>query len=310
MNRETLASKLDDYDKMSYRKYTQKSEMDKAIHTLEGILKGIVIDDAINSKELIELSAWCNTYSHFINCSPMDEIINMISCAIDDGVIDEEEKDDILWLCNTLTTRNLYYDIITSDIQRLQGILHGIIADNYIDDEEIIELRKWINDNNHLLGKYPYDEISSLLNSVLADGKIDDTERNMLKLFFSDFVDKNISSNLNPDELDRLRQEISIQGICALSPQIIIKDKNFCFTGASSRIVRREIADIVTSLGGIFNNNIVKNTDYLVVGDEGNPCWAFSCYGRKVEKAVNMRKEGHKILIVHENDFWDCIKNA
>ncbi|GMA55471.1 hypothetical protein GCM10025857_68280 [Alicyclobacillus contaminans] len=49
------------------------------------------------------------------------------------------------------------------------------------------------------------------------------------------------------------------------------------------------------------------DTDYLVVGDQGNPCWAFSCYGRKVEKAVKLRKQGRRILIIHEVDFWDAL---
>lgn len=37
--------------------------------------------------------------------------------------------------------------------------------------------------------------------------------------------------------------------------------------------------------------------------------WAFSCYGRKVEKAVQLRKDGSQVIIVHENDFGTrCIR--
>jgi hypothetical protein len=57
----------------------------------------------------------------------------------------------------------------------------------------------------------------------------------------------------------------------------------------------------------MFNNNVVKDTNYLVVGNKGNPCWVYSCYGRKVEKAVELRKAGHKIMIIHEDDFWDAV---
>lgn len=35
------------------------------------------------------------------------------------------------------------------------------------------------------------------------------------------------------------------------------------------------------------------------------PCWACSCYGRKVEQVVKLRKEGCRITINHENDFHD-----
>lgn len=56
-----------------------------------------------------------------------------------------------------------------------------------------------------------------------------------------------------------------------------------------------------------FTNNVSKSTDYLVIGAEGNPCWAYACYGRKVEAAVNLRKEGYRIILVHENDFHDAV---
>ncbi|RPI99888.1 MAG: NAD-dependent DNA ligase, partial [Deltaproteobacteria bacterium] len=81
----------------------------------------------------------------------------------------------------------------------------------------------------------------------------------------------------------------------------------FCFTGASSRYKRSELKDIVIRFGGKCTNNVAKFLDYLVIGAEGNPCWAYACYGRKVEAAVKLRKEGHKLLLVHENDFHDAI---
>lgn len=60
-----------------------------------------------------------------------------------------------------------------------------------------------------------------------------------------------------------------------------------------------------------FFNRITKPNaaDFLVVGADGNPCWAFACYGRKVEMAIDYRKQGCKLLIVHENDFWDAARD-
>jgi hypothetical protein len=36
------------YEDMEYRKYTHKSELDKALNTLEGIIKGATMDKNIN----------------------------------------------------------------------------------------------------------------------------------------------------------------------------------------------------------------------------------------------------------------------
>ena len=60
---------------------------------------------------------------------------------------------------------------------------------------------------------------------------------------------------------------------------------------------------------GLVEKNVTDRSDYLVIGSGGNPCWAYSCHGRKVEKAVKMRKQGHPIIIVHESDFWDAIED-
>jgi len=117
-----------------------------------------------------------------------------------------------------------------------------------------------------------------------------------------------MSSNLNSIEIKELRKNINISGLCAIGPTITIPGNLFCFTGKSSKATRKAIADLIISHGGYYHDNVIKETSYLVVGDEGNPCWAFSCYGRKIEKAMNMRKEGHSIMIVHEIDFWDEIK--
>ena len=44
-----------------------------------------------------------------------------------------------------------------------------------------------------------------------------------------------------------------------------------------------------------------------MVGNSGNPCWAYACYGRKIEEAVTLRKAGAKVVIVNETDFWDAV---
>ncbi len=66
---------------------------------------------------------------------------------------------------------------------------------------------------------------------------------------------------------------------------------------------------MISALGGIPTKSLTKKTDYLIVGDNGNQAWAFACYGRKVEKALELRKNGHKISLIHEFDFMDAIED-
>jgi len=304
-----MGAKFEDYDSLAFRKYTSKSEFDKAVHTLEGILKGIVIDSQVNSKELNELKAWCSFYKHYSYYHPFSELIPLIEKNIADDLLDDDEVKDILWLCNQFKTKNLFFDLVTADMQRLQGMLHGILSDNEINLEEVQSLKKWLDENKHLSKAYPYDEIYSLVILALVDGRLSDSEKNILRVFFGEFVDANVSKNIDVDELLKLKKEITLNGICAICPDIEVENRIFCFTGISSRTTRKAFADTIESVGGIYYNSVSRKTNYLVVGNEGNPCWAFSCYGRKVETAVNLRKNGHGILIVHENDLWDSLED-
>lgn len=146
----------------------------------------------------------------------------------------------------------------------------------------------------------------SLVVTVLKDKKVTPDEVKFLTSFFSQFIDSDTKEHLalSPEDLALL----SKKGICSLNPEITIEERCFCFTGKSSKTTRAEIADFITSRGGTFHDNVKKATDYLIIGDEGNPCWAFSCYGRKVEKAIELRKRGSHIMIVSEIDFWDTVE--
>ncbi|MES0490177.1 MAG: BRCT domain-containing protein [Leptospirales bacterium] len=297
------------YDDMEFRKFTYKSEFDKSIHTLEGILTGISLDRQINEVEVSELQIWLSAHSEFNHKQPFKELIPIISEAISDNYLDEEEKKNILWFCENYHADNKFYDSITHDIQVLHGILHGIISDNIISDGEVINLQKWLSDREHLSGCYPYDELNGLLLEILKDGIIDDNERKVLQKFFSEFALIFVDSKINVSLTDTYETPISISGICAADPNIYFSEKVFCFTGKSSRTKRSDLIDIVNSLGGVYVNSISKNTDYLIVGDGGNPAWAYSCYGRKVEEAMEIRKNGSKVIVAHENDFWDAVQD-
>ncbi len=291
-----------------YRIYTSKAEIHKAINTIIGLINGVKIDEHVNQDELSEIINWCNMHRHLSNKVPFSEIIPLIDQALLDHYLDKDEVEDILWVCRNVVKEdefNEFYNSITSTIQQLQGILHGLLADNQLSPVEIDKLNSWIEEHTFLRGTYPFDEVDSLLVSVLADGIITQDEINMLIAYFGNFVDTKISYNINEFDIKTLQNNYSVSGICAVSPEIILEKKTYCFTGTSNKATRKEIADLIQSKGGIFHNSITKKTDYLIVGNDGNPCWAFSCYGRKVEKAMQERKKGSKIIIVHENDFWD-----
>jgi NAD-dependent DNA ligase len=298
--------KYEAYDSMSFKRFTLPQELDKAIHTLEGIITGISIDNIIEAPEIQPLLSWCRQYEYARNKSPFNELIERLEESLKDGVFTEEEQKDILWLCNKITSKNAYYNIVTSDMQRLQGILIGIAADGKIEKAELEALSVWLDEHDSLKSCWPYDEIYSLTTSVLSDHKIDEKEHRFLLAYFNEFLKSSANLLVEPKIDDDLIQ----QGVCAMCPEIQFDNRVFCFTGQSKRASRKELSQKVTELKGFTTPNMRKDVHYLVIGNKGNTCWAFSCYGRKVEEAISLRKQGAKIQLVNENDFWDAVEDA
>lgn len=266
------------------------------------------MDGIVNQKEIQEVKLWVEEQKRYLRFHPYTELIPLLEESVEDGVLDGEEIQDILWFLEKATGDNQFYDMVTSDLQVLQGVLHGILADGVVDENEVKVLSDWMESAEHLQGCYPYDEIYGLLTEVLKDGIVDEDEQELLKAFFAEFVGL---SSLNNFKLNtELKKSVTSLGVCTIDPVIEFNMKNFLFTGHSHRAKRSEFKSIIENGGGIFHNGANKNLNYLIYGASGNQCWAYSCYGRKVERVIQLRKEGFNIQIIHENDFWDAALNA
>lgn len=294
-------------DNESYRGFTGPQRLDKQIHTLEGLLRGIAIDGKVNEAELRAVTAWLDDNRQYCRRHPFNEVYPVLEEALEDGILDEEEQQDLLWLCNKLTSENAYFDAATSDMQRLQGVIGGIAADGVITEDELRSLSDWMNEREHLKSLWPYDEIGSIVSEVLKDGKIDEREQKILVAYFNEFLSFQGGRAVNfPDEW----KQMTVTGVCSMCPEIEFDDRLFCFTGKSTRAPRKQIERQIADLGGRCSPRVTQELSYLVIGADGNDCWAFACYGRKVEQAVTLRRKGLPIVLVHEFDFWDCVEDA
>lgn len=147
-----------------------------------------------------------------------------------------------------------------------------------------------------------------LTTKVLSDGRIDEVEHQMLLHFFSEFLamldERTIVRPLMFEGVEK------IGALCAVAPDVSFTDRTFCFTGSSTKHSRVELESIVRQLGGEALRGVSSKLHYLVIGAEGNPCWAFACYGRKVEEAVALRRKGKRVVILHEIDFHDAVLDS
>ena len=292
-------------DHQSYIRFTSRSRLEKSIHSLLGLLKGISLDLKINEGEIYFLTNWLSEHEVIEGLHPYNEIVPILRGALEDGVVSEEEREDLIWVCERLCS-NKFYDEVTTGLQELHGLLGGVVADGVISEDELRGIQDWMEENEQLRKRWPYDEIESLIITVMADGRIDDEEHKILISFFAQFAEV-LDDKILSDTF--ILVDSTVKGVCANSPEIAFQGSRFCLTGASSRYTRDVFAEKIKALGGEVVGSVSGKLNYLVIGGDGNPCWSYACYGRKVEKAIELRKAGAEILIVHEYDIHDAIED-
>lgn len=285
-----------------------KKELDRSIHLLEGILKGVGFDQRIDSKEIDELNHWLSLHNEFSSHYPYTVLIPLLSTALADKIITDEEKEDILWFCEKVSTENFFFDKVFSDLQRLQGIIHGILSDKIVCDEEIYSLEHWLKEHLHLKTHYPYDELVTIIDGILEDQIITERERQTLERYFIEFIDNKLISAYSEEELSLIRGRMTIGAVCAKEPTIEFKNKTFSFTGEISKRDKESYINFIQSMGGHYTPVISNKVDYLVVNDASALLWAFEPFGRKIDQALKLRAEGESLVILSKRDFIACIR--
>lgn len=142
---------FDTYDGGSFRTFCQPAQLHKDLNTLYGYVIGIQADGSINAGEIDLLNSWINSVKTFELKAPYNILVKKINEIISDGIVTDEEAEDLIWLCRSfLDFNNPYYDVITSSTQQLNGFLAGISADNIINIEELTALSNWSSENAQL----------------------------------------------------------------------------------------------------------------------------------------------------------------
>jgi len=159
------------------------TESSRAIHVLEGLLKGIAADQIINITEVQALETWLNNHKNFSHIYPFSEAYLLIDRILEDGVIDKYEKEELIDFCRDFQALDGPVDSMSKEIRNLHGFLHGIISDNEVNKAELEALESWMEYHMSNIEMWPYCECYTLVKSILEDGKI--TRKKRMNLFLS-----------------------------------------------------------------------------------------------------------------------------
>lgn len=190
-----------------------------------------------------------------------------------------------------------YSKLVKKCTQELQGISAAIIYDGKIDDSEIDLIKNWLLKNDEYLTEYPLSDLKKLFEEIIEDNIITNAEKEKLFMFLS-------SISASPES------HPTVDGIFSENPKIKFTQRNFLFTGNLTYGSRSKVQSKVKELGGNCLKSLTMETDYLVVGDLGSEDYKYSRFGSKIEKAIKYnRDKGTNILIVKEQDFVSAVIN-
>lgn len=255
------------------------SKLTSNINDLYGIIDGINYDGIVDAREIQYLQKWIDDNYQYRSYALFNRIIAQLSAILEDGVVSEYERFELVALVESIKHSKIYSDS-TLRIQVLEGILKGIVCNHEIKDLEVINLQSWLRDSDYLKGIYPYDKIVNATEKILADGIITEEEKEYLYCEFDEI--------LNP---------------ITCCDNLELDGKTFCLTGDFVYGTKAEVEEKICNKGGVRKSGVSSKLDYLFVGSIGSEAWKYGNIGGKIAKAQELQEKGVNIQIISEDDL-------
>lgn len=183
-------------------------------------------------------------------------------------------------------------------IDELVGICRGILFDAEVNSAEAQALHDWLLRNAGNVEEYPYNILLARLTSALRDGVIDESEEADLLFALSSFVGGEANGEFGSESAS-----LSTELPCDSPLPTIDPECTFVVTGVFEYGPRAAIVEEIERRGGSVKSAVSSRVDYLVVGTIGSRDWMHSSYGRKIEQAISLRKDGVALAIVPERHW-------
>ncbi|WP_439587680.1 BRCT domain-containing protein [Hydrogenophaga sp.] len=185
---------------------------------------------------------------------------------------------------------------LNRSMEMLMGMVTAMVADAHLHDLEIKLLSTWLEENAALIDRWPASVIARKVKEVMTDGVITEAERDhlqsvLLSLATTNFAETGSSS----PEVTALPVTDHID--------VRIRDAGVCHTGVFLYGTRAACERLTELAGGLPQSAVTGRTAYLVVGSQVSPNWIHTSFGRKLQKAAEMRDGGHPLGIITERKW-------
>ncbi|GIU13070.1 BRCT domain-containing protein [Shewanella sp. MBTL60-007] len=287
-------------DAQPYGRCNQVANIEKAIASLHGILLGITADSKLKPAEHAFLDLWLKTHEDISIDPDLIDIVDVLNDVLEDGIIDEDEYDDLFCLINDVNDVRGFNEPNSHNlINQLLGLLQGISADNEINEREIDALQIWLDENQQILDKWPASVVASKLCEIFEDGIITEDEKKDLLLTVQKVTGNRFCETGDvTDNTTECFDDIS---------EIPHDNIGFCFTGKFKFGSRKAVEAKAQTLGAMTSKDVLLSTQFVVIGTLASRDWKYLSHGRKIEKAMSLKEKGHEIYVISEEQWLMAI---
>ena len=180
------------------------------------------------------------------------------------------------------------------ELDELIGLARGLTADGTLNQSEVEYLQKWLVAHKEVHQSPMAMNLLTRINAMLSDNKLDREEA-------ADLFETLQQFSGGAFELGETLKATRLP-LDEPLPPVLFDSRQYCFTGTFAFGTRSECESAVDRLGGLCGS-LTKKTDYLVIGIYATDSWAHSAYGRKIERALELKQNGSPIQIIGE-EHW------
>lgn len=183
------------------------------------------------------------------------------------------------------------------DAAELLGIAKGVLCDGVVTADEATLVNQWLLSHPDVENDSVLRLLAARVRHIFSDGRVDEDERQELKVLLDDLVGGRAALTLGYDAATALPLDKPAPLMCYGADEVYV------FTGRFAYGTRRQCAKEITQRSSTVEDNVTRRTSFVVIGSFGSRDWMTSSYGTKIRRAAELRSSGFAIRLVSE-DHW------
>lgn len=268
-----------------------------------GFLEGILANKRIDNTEVEPLLETCQAFCENFNDDDAREILTEAAQDYVDTV------SELLQLIGCIVECRLGKIDTTcpkSSANRLLGFCAGVACDGVITINEVRSLLDRLSAPSDLQEDLRVMALKRICAEALEDDLVDSDEEREI----ADWIARLVGDSYSDTGLTTFGSSPVLDDNVEFDLSNLHRDEVFVLTGNFEACSRADFAEALNARGLNQARSVSKKVSYVIVGNEAARDWRLASMGTKMQRAFQLKSQGHPIKIVSESKFRKLFEGA